>query len=89
MVCAELYSMTASYLLNDTDAFNLCISPETTYTFTDCKFLMLILGAKSKDSELPNPYYDYVDSDLLSLFITDFGPHSKASLGLVFDSIRD
>jgi translation initiation factor eIF-2B subunit beta len=35
VVCASLYSMTASYLINDSDAYNLCISPEASYSFAD------------------------------------------------------
>lgn len=70
--------MTASYLLNDTDAFNLCVSPEKAYSFQDLE--------NCANAEIINPFFDYVEPDLLSLLITDFGPHPPQSIARIFDN---
>ena len=37
VVCAGVYSLAPLFLLNDTDSYKLCISPETAYSFQDCE----------------------------------------------------
>lgn len=39
VVCATLQTMTPNYMLNDTQAYNLCISPALAFAFEDCNFL--------------------------------------------------
>lgn len=57
--------MMKSYVLNDSETLNLCVSPEKAYSFAD--------GEKSKGAELSNPFYDFIEPSLISLIITDYG----------------
>ncbi|KAJ1334434.1 hypothetical protein BSLG_007589 [Batrachochytrium salamandrivorans] len=62
VVCTGLHSLSPIYPY-DTDAFNLCVSPSTMSNFNDAEV--------TKNVDLPNPYYDYVAPEFLSLFITN------------------
>lgn len=66
VVCSPLHTLSPLYPY-DTAIFNLCVSPEPLYGFKS--------GEETLNVDLPNPYYDYVPPELLSLFITNIGPH--------------
>eukprot|EP00842_Homolaphlyctis_polyrhiza_P004044 jgi/Hompol1/4640/HPOL_001820-RA len=69
VVCAGLHTLSPDYPY-DTDSFNLCVSPNSMSNFEDAEF--------TKDVELPNPHYDYISPDYLSLFITNIGAHPSS-----------
>ncbi|KAI8907203.1 hypothetical protein EDD86DRAFT_208990 [Gorgonomyces haynaldii] len=64
VVCAPFHALSPAYPY-DTDVFNLCISPNNLHDF------QIVEG----DTEFQNPSFDYVGPELLSLFITNVGPH--------------
>lgn len=43
VVCACLHSMTSSYLINDSDAYHLCVSPEKVLRFDACMYTWFYL----------------------------------------------
>ena len=81
VVCAGVYSLAPFFLLNDTDSYKLCISPESVYSFQDCE--------KARSAELALPFYDFVEASLLSLIITESGPHPPSNLSRIFDQIAE
>nr|KAJ3418299.1 Translation initiation factor eIF-2B subunit beta [Polyrhizophydium stewartii] len=69
VVCAGLHTLSPIYPY-DTDAFNLCVSPNAMSNFEDAEV--------TKDVDLPNPFYDYVAPEFLALFITNIWDNNSA-----------
>lgn len=77
VVCSSLHALTPSYM-HDTDAYLLCVSPQPVLSFEN--------GDQFQNVDIPNPYYDYVQPELLSLIITNMyfllisGPHPPSEV---------
>ncbi|KAI8996808.1 hypothetical protein BDB01DRAFT_689296, partial [Pilobolus umbonatus] len=64
LVCTALYKL-SPLIACDADAFNVTVSPQTVFPFQE--------GSIVDDMTISNPYYDYVEPDLVSLFIHNLG----------------
>lgn len=62
MICTGMFKLSPIYPY-DTDAFNKLVDPDPTYSFED--------GDAIGETDVINPYYDYVPPELVSLFITN------------------
>jgi translation initiation factor eIF-2B subunit beta len=71
VVCAPLHTLSPQYPYN-TDDYNHCISPHPVFNFAH--------GELIENVDMPNPLYDYVAPELLSLFITNIGPYPPSSI---------
>ena len=72
VVLSPLHTLSPLYPY-DTNVFNLCVSPQSLCPFTEG--FAFNLGDLIRKVDLPNPTFDYIPPDLITLFLTNIGPH--------------
>ncbi|KAJ3320883.1 Translation initiation factor eIF-2B subunit beta [Boothiomyces sp. JEL0866] len=72
VVLACLHTLTPNYMLHEIDSKNLFLSPNNVIGFEN--------GEITHNVDLPNQYFDYVEPDLVSLIITNIGPHPPSEI---------
>jgi translation initiation factor eIF-2B subunit beta len=90
VICTGLHSMTPELILkNHTDKYLHCSSPAGVFGL-ESGGKLFILGEVANKMQIPTPVYDFLESDLISLIITNIGPHPTSEVErLVQESFKN
>jgi translation initiation factor eIF-2B subunit beta len=80
VVCVCTHSLTSEHLNTDMNKYSHCISPENVFGFQN--------GSLAKHVYLPNPRFDYIPSETITLFITNIGPHPPSEIQRIIAELK-